>query len=111
MNILYGWAMNAPKLSLPDGVGFEVGQKTKNKYLVVQVYSVGTSNKQMADTFCTQVHYKNAMKPGHKDNSGVQLFFNDRQLTKRAGVMLMGSALGIPPMTTSTRLRRTNSIS
>ena len=36
-NILYGWAMNAPKLNLPEGVGFEVGQKTQNKYLVLQV--------------------------------------------------------------------------
>ena len=48
-----------------------------------------------------QVHYKNAMKPDHRDSSGVQLLFDQRQVAKRAGVLLMGSTLGIPPLATS----------
>ena len=38
--ILYAWAKNAPKLDLPEGVGFKVGGPTSDiKYLVLQVYS------------------------------------------------------------------------
>ena len=36
--ILYAWAKNAPKLDLPEGVGFKVGGRDSDvNYLVLQV--------------------------------------------------------------------------
>ena len=36
--ILYAWAKNAPRLDLPEGVGFKVGGKDSDvNYLVLQV--------------------------------------------------------------------------
>jgi len=45
-NILYAWAHNAPKLELPQGVGFRVGGNTKNNYLVLQVHYMHKANKE-----------------------------------------------------------------
>lgn len=36
--IVYAWARDAPKLLLPDGVGFKVGKSSSIKYLVLQVH-------------------------------------------------------------------------
>ena len=36
--MLYAWARNAPKLDLPEGVGFKVGGGGNIKYLVLQVH-------------------------------------------------------------------------
>nr|XP_014098330.2 peptidylglycine alpha-hydroxylating monooxygenase [Bactrocera oleae] len=36
--ILYAWARDAPKLDLPNGVGFKVGLNTPIKYIVLQVH-------------------------------------------------------------------------
>ncbi len=36
--IVYAWAMNAPQLDLPEGVGFRVGKGSGIKYLVLQVH-------------------------------------------------------------------------
>ena len=38
LQILYGWAKDAPKLELPEGVGFKVGGESDIKYLVLQVH-------------------------------------------------------------------------
>ena len=35
--IIYAWAMDAPELKLPEGVGFRVGLGSDIKYLVLQV--------------------------------------------------------------------------
>uniref|UniRef100_A0A0B7AQ08 peptidylglycine monooxygenase n=1 Tax=Arion vulgaris TaxID=1028688 RepID=A0A0B7AQ08_9EUPU len=73
--ILYAWAMEAPKLSLPKDVSFEIGQKTPIKFLVVQV------------------HYKNVTKflPPHNgdDSSGLTLITTKVPTSKQAGVYLM----------------------
>ena len=37
-NIIYAWAMDAPELRLPDGVGFKVGGDTDIQWLVLQVH-------------------------------------------------------------------------
>ena len=37
-NIVYAWAMDAPELRLPDGVGFKVGGDTDIQWLVLQVH-------------------------------------------------------------------------
>ena len=36
--ILYVWALDAPKMDLPNGVGFQVGKGTGRKYLVIQIH-------------------------------------------------------------------------
>merc|ERR1712117_254291 len=40
--IIYAWAMDAPGLQLPEGVGFRVGGDTSIKYLVLQVHYAST---------------------------------------------------------------------
>lgn len=36
--IVYAWARDAPRLELPEGVGFKVGKASPIKYLVLQVH-------------------------------------------------------------------------
>lgn len=36
--VIYAWAMDAPALKLPQGVGFKVGGDTGVKFLVLQVH-------------------------------------------------------------------------
>ncbi|XP_078037904.1 peptidylglycine-alpha-hydroxylating monooxygenase [Augochlora pura] len=83
--ILYAWARDAPKLILPDGVGFKVGGDSPIKYLVLQV------------------HYSHIdhFKDGSTDDSGVFLYYTLRPLNKLAGVLLLGSAGAVPPKSTT----------
>ena len=37
-SIIYAWAMDAPKLVLPENVAFKVGGVTNKNYLVLQVH-------------------------------------------------------------------------
>ncbi|GLG99728.1 Peptidylglycine alpha-hydroxylating monooxygenase [Gryllus bimaculatus] len=79
--IIYAWARDAPKLELPEGVGFMVGGKSPIQYLVLQV------------------HYAHIekFKDGSTDNSGIFLHYTERPLNKLAGVILLGTAGEIPP--------------
>ncbi|XP_012271466.1 peptidylglycine alpha-hydroxylating monooxygenase [Orussus abietinus] len=79
--ILYAWARDAPRLNLPDGVGFKVGGKSQIKYLVLQV------------------HYAHIerFKDGSTDDSGVFLHYTTHPLSKLAGVLLLGTSGLIPP--------------
>lgn len=36
--VIYAWAMDAPRLELPEGVGFKVGGNSPIKYLVLQIH-------------------------------------------------------------------------
>lgn len=82
--ILYGWAMDAPDLTLPDGVGFRVGEDTRIKYLVLQV------------------HYNELdMIPEDGDSSGILLHYTRTPLPKTAGVLLLGTG-GFAPAHTTT---------
>lgn len=38
LQVIYAWARDAPKLELPEGVGFKVGKDSPIKYLVLQVH-------------------------------------------------------------------------
>ncbi|XP_076333365.1 peptidylglycine alpha-hydroxylating monooxygenase-like isoform X2 [Tachypleus tridentatus] len=82
--IIYAWARDAPKLVLPDGVGFKVGgPDTGISYLVLQV------------------HYANVDKflNGATDNSGVILSTlpaTTEKVNKRAGILLLGTGGTIP---------------
>ncbi|KAI1301442.1 Peptidylglycine alpha-hydroxylating monooxygenase [Halotydeus destructor] len=82
--IVYAWAMDAPKLVLPEGVGFKIGGSTGINYLVLQV------------------HYANVDKflNGDTDNSGIILTMlrgDTEKVTKRAGVLLLGTGGALPP--------------
>ncbi|XP_014677235.1 PREDICTED: probable peptidylglycine alpha-hydroxylating monooxygenase 1 [Priapulus caudatus] len=78
--IIYAWAMDAPKLELPEGVGFKVGGNTDIQYLVLQV------------------HYAHPEKlNGGMDDSGLVLKATTTPMPKRAGVLLMGTAGELAP--------------
>lgn len=78
--ILYGWALDAPALKLPDGVGFKIGGfETDIRYLVLQIH---------------YGHYHAfASMPDLTDNSGLILSIKPNcrasGITKQAGVLLM----------------------
>ncbi|XP_785956.3 peptidylglycine alpha-hydroxylating monooxygenase [Strongylocentrotus purpuratus] len=78
--ILYAWAMDAPPLELPKGIGFEVGGDTGIDYLVLQV------------------HYANVDKfeDGSTDDSGIALEWTLTPQPLKAGVYFMGSDGEIP---------------
>jgi len=80
-SIVYAWAMDAPKLTLPKDVAFKVGGNTKVKYLVLQV------------------HYANVQKfiDGGVDASGVTLVAQHEPTTKTAGVYLLETDGSIKP--------------
>lgn len=82
--ILYAWARDAPKLDLPEDVGFKVGYESPIKYIVLQV------------------HYANIekFKDGSTDDSGVFIHYTEKPMNKLAGVLLLGTAGIIPPMQT-----------
>lgn len=78
--VVYAWARDAPPLTLPEGVGFLVGEDSPIKYMVLQV------------------HYMNKFEEGQTDNSGVFLHYTNEVLSKQAGVILLGTSGAIPPM-------------
>ena len=38
LQVVYAWAMDAPRLVLPEGVAFRVGGRSNIQYLVLQVH-------------------------------------------------------------------------
>ncbi|KPM11572.1 peptidylglycine alpha-hydroxylating monooxygenase Y71G12B.4-like protein [Sarcoptes scabiei] len=82
--IVYSWAMDAPSLKLPKGVGFKVGKESEIKYLVLQVHYA-------------HVH---RFKNGETDHSGITLKMlpqDNNEITKLAGVLLMATGGRIEP--------------
>lgn len=82
--VVYSWAMDAPKLKLPDGVGFKVGYGSDIDYLVLQV------------------HYANVDRflRGETDHSGITLRMlpkDNNEINKLAGVLLMATNGRIKP--------------
>ncbi|BES91242.1 Copper type II ascorbate-dependent monooxygenase, C-terminal domain [Nesidiocoris tenuis] len=73
--IIYAWARDAPKLVLPEGVGFKVGGDSPIQYLVLQVHYL-------------HVHQ---FRDGVTDSSGIILHYTERPLSKLAGVLLLGT--------------------
>lgn len=82
LSILYAWAMEAPNLELPKGVGFKVGGDTDVQYLVMQI------------------HYKNVDKflppKNQTDSSGLTLEMTKEKVKRRAGIYLLGTNGVIP---------------
>uniref|UniRef100_A0A1B0GKM8 peptidylglycine monooxygenase n=1 Tax=Lutzomyia longipalpis TaxID=7200 RepID=A0A1B0GKM8_LUTLO len=79
--IIYAWARDAPKLELPDGVGFKVGLDSPIKYIILQV------------------HYAHVdqFKDGSRDDSGIFIHYTLEPMPKQAGVLLLGTAGEILP--------------
>jgi len=75
-NIIYAWAMDAPKLVMPENVAFKVGGNTDKKYFVMQV------------------HYANVdyFKGGKTDNSGLIIKYQEKPVDNEAGVYLLATA-------------------
>lgn len=77
--IVYSWAMDAPALKMPQGVGFKVGQGTKIDYLVLQVH---------------YAHVHRFVEKGEVDHSGITLRMlpqDNNEINKLAGVLLMAT--------------------
>lgn len=77
-SIIYGWAMNAKKLVLPEDVSFKMAGNTGLNYIVLQV------------------HYANArpfiIDKTRRDSSGVSIIGQDKPTNNRAGVLVMFTA-------------------
>jgi len=82
--VIYAWAMDAPSLELPDGVGFRVGGDSGINYLVLQVHYASTDYID---------------EDG--DDSGVILEVTEQVQPKTAGVLLMGTGGKAPARTTT----------
>jgi len=85
--IIYAWAMDAPELKLPEGVGFHVGGDSDIQWLVVQI------------------HYTDVTKflppKNEKDTSGVTLLTTTKPTPKQAGVYLLATGGELPPQSTT----------
>uniref|UniRef100_U5EW08 peptidylglycine monooxygenase n=1 Tax=Corethrella appendiculata TaxID=1370023 RepID=U5EW08_9DIPT len=79
--IIYAWARDAPKLELPEGVGFKVGKNSPIKYMVLQVH-YATIDK---------------FKDGSYDDSGIFIDYTLQPMQKLAGVLLLGTSGVIAP--------------
>lgn len=86
--IIYAWARDAPKLELPEGVGFKVGKSAPIQYLVLQVHYAhihkfrGNSNETVFVLFSGDKYFeekKNNQKfvisDGSTDDSGIFLHY------------------------------------
>uniref|UniRef100_A0A1I7S7E0 Peptidylglycine monooxygenase n=2 Tax=Bursaphelenchus xylophilus TaxID=6326 RepID=A0A1I7S7E0_BURXY len=79
-HILYAWARNAPSLSLPEGVGFAIGNKGDPvQYIVLQV------------------HYAHPFSGNVRDFAGVTMHLVDTRPANLAAVYLFVSGEAIPP--------------
>lgn len=83
--IIYAWARDAPKLELPEGVGFKVGKDSPIKYIVLQVHYANIDKFKDGTTF---------------DDSGIFLHYTLKPMHKQAGVLLLGTGGYIPPKKT-----------
>ncbi|KAL3289700.1 hypothetical protein HHI36_023100 [Cryptolaemus montrouzieri] len=78
-HVIYAWARNAKSLTLPEGVGFQVGENTAINYLVIQI------------------HYSHKLPENVRDSSGLTVVYTETPLNKLAGVILLGTGGEIPP--------------
>ncbi|XP_011691064.1 PREDICTED: peptidylglycine alpha-hydroxylating monooxygenase-like [Wasmannia auropunctata] len=78
--VIYGWARDAPKFNLPEGVGFKIGGDSPIQYIVLQL------------------HYAHVegFKDGRTDDSGVFLYYTAQRMDKLAGIISLVSGGSIP---------------
>lgn len=70
-DIIYAWAHDAPKLILPEGVGFRVGGRSKAQHLILQV------------------HYMHKMDKA--DQSGVRILHTEEPQPRTAATLLLAT--------------------
>ncbi|XP_022671226.1 peptidylglycine alpha-hydroxylating monooxygenase-like isoform X2 [Varroa jacobsoni] len=81
--ILYAWALDAPPLKLPKGVGFKVGGNSGVNFLILQVHYADVSS----------------FVNGNRDHSGISLEMVDGSsgvVKRRAGIYLLGTGGMLP---------------
>ncbi|KAK9889917.1 hypothetical protein WA026_008726 [Henosepilachna vigintioctopunctata] len=61
-HVIFAWARNANALTLPEGVGFQVGENTAIRYLVIQI------------------HYSHKLPENELDSSGLTLVYTQTPL-------------------------------
>lgn len=108
--IIYAWALDAPRLELPKGIGFKIGGDSGVNFLVLQV---GVMMSQQLFPMVlrvpqtdrshsvNQVHYADVSSfvNGHTDRSGITLqtvTASSGLVKRRAGVYLLGTGGIIP---------------
>ncbi|BFY98727.1 hypothetical protein BsWGS_01767 [Bradybaena similaris] len=84
--ILFAWALDAPEMALPEGVGIRVSGSTGINYLVVQL------------------HYAHAFPPGVTDNSGITLELTYNRPPQQVGYLVLGNWGKIPPQAPDYRM-------
>jgi len=77
--VLYAWARDAKTLTLPEDVGFKIGQDTEVAYLVLQV------------------HYARKFPKYYVDNSGINLLYTETPKSKLAGTLLLATGGTVAP--------------
>lgn len=82
-NILYAWGRNAPELDLPPDTAFEVGGKSDNSYLVLEVH-YASADRFLAD-------------PTLKDYSGVDVHVTSVRPSQLAAIFVLQPFGDIPP--------------
>lgn len=77
--LLFAWALHAPAIELPDGIGFKVGGSDGVNYIVLQVHYGNTEVFRSNSTL--------------RDNSGIELSLTSdkNRITKLAGIFLLAS--------------------
>ncbi|XP_011691075.1 PREDICTED: peptidylglycine alpha-hydroxylating monooxygenase-like [Wasmannia auropunctata] len=83
--VIFGWARDAPKFDLPEGVGFKVGGDSLIQYLVLQVHYAHVED----------------FKDGRTDDSGVFLHYTTQKIDKLAGVIALATGGFIPAKETA----------
>lgn len=77
--LMYGWAMDAPALQMPDQVGFKVGGDTGLNFLVLQVHYGHHGHFDRLPDLTDNSKLVLSTKPGGPDSG----------ITKRAGILLL----------------------
>lgn len=75
--ILFGWALDAPAISLPPGVGFKIGGDSGFNYLVLQVHYASAkaflADPEMTDSSGIILHTKSGKNTGINKLAGIYL--------------------------------------
>lgn len=108
--VIFAWAMDAPKYELPEGVGFKVGKDSAIQYLVLQVHYANVDRFQgdlddlngheFLFRYLRPVTHFEHFSDGTTDSSGIFLHYTSRPQPKLAGVLLLVTAGAIPPKRT-----------
>ncbi|KRZ12071.1 putative peptidylglycine alpha-hydroxylating monooxygenase Y71G12B.4 [Trichinella pseudospiralis] len=86
-SIIYGWAKDAPALTLPAGTGFKVAGNTEVQYLVLQVHYM----HPLQGDVTLENYFKIKLNILEADFSGVTLTSTTTPMPNLAGVLLIAT--------------------